>query len=60
MIRTADHVHEKMVKSKIYFSIGAIVTRSGLPRSTLIYGPVPKELREKGFIKIISLSTIGL
>jgi large subunit ribosomal protein L14 len=37
-----------------------IVTRNGMPRGTKIYGPVPKELREQGFIRLVSLSTIAL
>jgi large subunit ribosomal protein L14 len=37
-----------------------IVTRNGIPRGTKIYGPVPRELREQGFIRLISLSTIAL
>jgi len=33
-----------------------IVGEDGLPRGTRVFGPVARELREKGFIKIISLA----
>jgi large subunit ribosomal protein L14 len=37
-----------------------IVTKNGVPRGTKIYGPLPKELREQGYIRLVSLSTIAL
>jgi large subunit ribosomal protein L14 len=33
-----------------------IIDNQGNPRGTRIFGPVARELREKGFIKIISLA----
>jgi len=33
-----------------------IVNKDGTPRGTRIFGPVARELREKGFMKIISLA----
>ena len=33
-----------------------LVDKTGLPRGTRIFGPVARELREKGFMKIISLA----
>ena len=33
-----------------------IINNEGLPRGTRIFGPVARELREKGFMKIISLA----
>lgn len=33
-----------------------IVAKDGLPRGTRIFGPIARELREKGFMKIISLA----
>lgn len=33
-----------------------ILNDESLPRGTRIFGPVPRELREKGFTKIISLA----
>lgn len=34
-----------------------IINNEGLPRGTRIFGPVARELREKGFMKIISLAS---
>jgi large subunit ribosomal protein L14 len=45
---------------KFQYSAVAIVTKNGIPRGTKIYGPVPKELREQGYIRLMSLSTIAL
>jgi large subunit ribosomal protein L14 len=33
-----------------------IVNADGLPRATRVFGPVARELRDKGFIKIVSLA----
>ncbi len=33
-----------------------IISKDKLPRGTRIFGPVARELREKGFMKIISLA----
>jgi len=33
-----------------------LLTDSGEPRGTRIFGPVARELREKGFMKIISMA----
>ena len=33
-----------------------IIDPQGLPRGTRIFGPVPRELRERGYHKIISLA----
>ena len=33
-----------------------IIDKDGNPRGTRIFGPVPRELRQKGFMKIISLA----
>jgi large subunit ribosomal protein L14 len=35
---------------------GVIVTDTGEPRGTRIFGPVARELREKRFMKIVSLA----
>ncbi len=34
-----------------------IIDREGNPRGSRIFGPIPRELKEKGFNKIISLSS---
>lgn len=33
-----------------------LIDKNGLPRGTRIFGPVARELREKGYMKIISLA----
>lgn len=33
-----------------------IIDSNKLPRATRVFGPVPRELREKGFTKIVSLA----
>ncbi len=33
-----------------------IIDRDGFPRGTRIFGPVGRELRERGFMRIVSLS----
>jgi len=35
---------------------GVIISESGEPRATRIFGPVARELREKKFMKIVSLA----
>ncbi|MFN4219911.1 MAG: 50S ribosomal protein L14 [bacterium] len=34
-----------------------IIDEQGNPKGTRIFGPIPRELREKGFAKILSLAT---
>jgi large subunit ribosomal protein L14 len=33
-----------------------IINKDGTPRGTRVFGPVARELREKGFMKIVSLA----
>lgn len=33
-----------------------VITKEGIPRGTRIFGPIPRELKAKGFNKIISLA----
>ncbi len=35
---------------------GVIINRDGAPRGTRIFGPVARELRDKGYTRIISLA----
>jgi large subunit ribosomal protein L14 len=35
---------------------GVIINRDGAPRGTRIFGPVARELRDKGYMRIISLA----
>ncbi len=57
VIRTTDKIRRKD-GSTICFDENAavIVGDDKLPRSTRVFGPVPRELRDKGYAKIISLA----
>jgi len=37
-----------------------LMSRKGIPRGTKVYGPMPKELREAGYIRLISLGSLSL
>ncbi len=41
---------------KFDHNAAVIIDRAGNPVGTRIFGPVPRELREKNFVKIISLA----
>ena len=59
--RSADNYKRKSGEFFRFQKPGiAVTSKKGSPRSTKIYGPVPKELREQGLLRIISLSTIAL
>jgi large subunit ribosomal protein L14 len=61
VIRCAENYRRKdLTRLRFQHPAAVIITKSGLPRATKIYGPIPKELRERGFIRIVSLSTIAL
>lgn len=57
VVRTQNTIQRKD-GSTISFDDNAavIIGDDKLPRATRIFGPVPRELREKGFSKIISLA----
>ncbi len=57
VVRTRDTIHRKD-GSTIAFDDNAavIIGEDKLPKATRIFGPVPRELREKGYAKIISLA----
>ena len=57
VVRTAQGIKRKD-GSVIRFdrSAAVIVNRQDEPIGTRIFGPVPRELRDKGFMKIISLA----
>ena len=57
VVRTA-HPIRRMDGSYIRFSENAcvIINNEGEPRGTRIFGPVARELRDKSFLKIISLA----
>lgn len=57
VVRTAAIIN-RADGSAIRFDENAavIIDKTKLPRGTRIFGPVSRELREKGFMKIISLA----
>lgn len=57
VVRTRDTITRKD-GSTIKFDDNAavIIGEDNLPRGTRIFGPVPRELRDKGYMKIISLA----
>jgi large subunit ribosomal protein L14 len=57
VVRTRNVIKRKD-GSTIRFDDNAavIINEEMLPRGTRIFGPVPRELREKGYAKIISLA----
>ncbi len=57
VVRTTDMIRRKD-GSTIKFDENAavIVDDAKLPRATRVFGPIPRELREAGYAKIISLA----
>jgi large subunit ribosomal protein L14 len=57
VVRTRK-IHQRRDGSTIRFDDNAavIIGDDKLPKGTRIFGPVPRELREKGYSKIISLA----
>jgi large subunit ribosomal protein L14 len=57
VVRTSDQIRRKD-GSTIRFDENAavIIDDQKLPRATRIFGPVPRELRDKGYMKIVSLA----
>lgn len=57
IVRTAKEIH-RQDGSSIRFDINAavLVNKDGEPIGTRIFGPVTRELRAKGYVKIMSLA----
>ena len=57
LVRTKKEVRRKD-GSYIRFDDNAVVMidKDGLPKGSRIFGPVARELREKGYLKIVSLA----
>lgn len=57
VVRTSDQIRRKD-GSTIRFDENAavIIDDQKQPRATRIFGPVPRELRDKGYMKIVSLA----
>lgn len=50
-VRRADGTYIKFDENA-----AVLINKDGTPRGTRVFGPVARELREKGFMKIISLA----
>lgn len=60
VVRTSKEIHRfKHNGMVIKFDENAVViiNKEGIPRGTRIFGPVARELREKNFMKILSLAS---
>jgi large subunit ribosomal protein L14 len=57
VVRTQDTIRRKD-GSTIKFDDNAavVINEEKLPRATRIFGPVPRELRDQGYAKIVSLA----
>ncbi|MBI4058066.1 50S ribosomal protein L14 [Candidatus Microgenomates bacterium] len=57
VVRTRKE-HRRSDGSAIRFddNAGVVIDKQGIPRGTRIFGPIAREVREKGFSKIISLA----
>ena len=57
VVRTRDQIHRKD-GSTIKFDDNAavVINDDKTPKATRVFGPVPRELREMGYAKIISLA----
>jgi len=57
VVRTAKDFRRKDGSTLSFDDNAAvIINKDGTPRGTRIFGPVARELREKGYMKIISLA----
>jgi large subunit ribosomal protein L14 len=57
IVRTAkEYVREDGSHIRFDDNAAVIITKDNNPRGTRIFGPVARELRERAFMKIISLA----
>lgn len=57
VVRTSKECRRKDGSTlKFDDNAAVIITKDGVPRGTRIFGPVARELREKGYMKIVSLA----
>ena len=58
VVRTKDQIRRKDGSTICFDDNAAVVLNEDnlTPKATRIFGPVPRELREKGYAKIISLA----
>lgn len=57
IVRTAkEHVRQDGSRIKFYKNAAVLIDKQGEPIGTRVFGPVPRELRARNFMKIISLA----
>ena len=57
IVRTRDQIHRKDGSTICFDDNAAVIINDDKnPRATRVFGPVPRELREMGYSKIISLA----
>lgn len=57
VVRTRDRIQRKDGSTIAFDDNAAVILGDDmLPRGTRVFGPVPRELRDTGFMKIISLA----
>ncbi len=57
IVRTKDKIHRKDGSTIAFDDNSAVIIgEDKQPKATRIFGPVPRELREQGYTKIISLA----
>ena len=57
VVRTRDQIHRKDGSTIAFDDNAAVVIGDDkLPKGTRVFGPVPRELRDMGYAKIISLA----
>lgn len=57
VVRTRDQIHRKDGSTICFDDNAAVIINDDKnPRATRVFGPVPRELREMGYSKIISLA----
>lgn len=58
IVRTKKAIkRESGMIMRFYENAAVIINTAGLPRGTRVFGPIARELREKKFLKIISLAS---
>ena len=56
VVRTAHTVQRENGMSIRFDDNAAVIIKEGNPRGTRVFGPIARELRERDFMKIVSLA----
>ena len=57
VVRTRDQIHRKDGSTIVFDDNAAVIISDDKnPKATRVFGPVPRELRDMGYAKIISLA----